>query len=1354
MRNPDASGSGAEYDRLGTALAIDGDTAFIASTGAYSHGTRGAVLVLQRSGGIWSETARLLPDPSDDVESFGQAIAVSGDTVVVSAPDAATAAGPDRGAVYVFVRDGAAWRRQARIDGGPGEFNAGFGSAVAVDGDVLLVGAPSTRVESIVSGAVIEFRRNGESWSQTALLPPGLPGPNQRFGASIVLDGSLAAIGAPGFRDPDGQPRGGVFVFANDGAQWQHTQRLVGPGSTGLIGDRLSWNGETLLASELEEEGFLSFRRNGTNFDPGLFVPKPTSVHSFCNARLAHTATLALVGCPADTDGGIGSGSALLYTRSGDTWVLRERLRADVPSSSSMFGRAVALSGDAALIAAPSAFGPAGTESGIVHAYAVDAADAFSPSTQIDSGTGPANDFFARSVAIDGNTAVVGVELDDTSDAPNAGAAYVFVHDGAVWTLEARLQAPAGTRGAWFGSDVAVDGDTLVVGERARGTLAGAAYVYRRNNGVWSLQQTLRATPVGAYEMFGTSVALQADRVVIGAPGVASTPFGRAYVFERVADVWQQQAVLRASDETSANRFGSDVALDGETVLVGALLADSPGMADTGAAYVFERDDGQWPQRARLAANDAKAGDLLGSGVALRGDEALLGALSAGPVGQRSGAGYLFRRSGGVWVQQQRLSVASAPDGASVGRDVALGPHLLALGATRDPYSEQTPPGAVYLFGRDGEAFAPIGTLQPTDSRVRDGYGNAVALDGQTLLIGAPGSASADGTYPRAGAAWLHRLPVRVTIVANGSETVHWADHGTVATFDLTPPEGQSIVQADGCSGTLIDTAFTTAPLLADCTIMVTFASDTYTVSYVAGANGALLGDTQQTVPHGGDGTPVQAVADAHHHFAGWSDGSQENPRTERDVRAPLAVAASFANAPPQIQAVTHTPEAVYERSVVGVHVAATDEESPDLAYRFDCDGDGMFDAGPQPAPEHDCATDTPGTQTIVVQVSDGASGIATGSVAVTVLDARPAMTVSLAEDAVEDLPLSLAVAAQSPSAGDVVVRVEVDCDHDGEFDATLEATQPGTLACPARVAGGSVVVAARATDDEGELSDIATLSVDVADINDAPTLTLATLPPFAAGSSGAQTIPAFARFDAGPDDEDASQQVDDYLLDVATDPEGVLGEGHVDIGDDGSLVLTLSGRSGTASVLARVRDSGPAGGKHVNVSAPVEFVVTVPPGADLQSAIDNGVSHVFDGDAVTYHVIVANAGPSDASDVQLVVMQPAALRDFLWHCRTDISTATCPPDASGAGSLEIDAALPDGSFLRFDIAARVEAAGATTIAVTATAALPGDIAALDPENDAATDTDTVLPYGMFADGFEDPAIPLSVQGASRALSE
>ena len=1357
LHNPDATGDGAEYDNFGTALVIDGDTAFIGSTGAYSAGARGAVLVLQRTAGVWTETDRLLPDPSVDVESFGQAIAVSGNTVVVSAPAAATAAGADRGVVYVFVREQGVWRRQARLQGGPSQFDQGFGSAVALDGDVLLVGAPTAAVQSILSGAVLEFRRVGDTWTQTAVIPPAVPGGNQRFGASIVLDGTLAAIGSPHFVDPDGEWRGGVFVHVHDGMQWQYTQRLIGPGSTGLIGNALSWNGETLLASEREEHGFLSYSWDGASFAPGVFVPKPPSVHSRCTARPVHTATLALIGCPGDTDGGIDTGSALLYVRSGDGWVLRRRLRAAQPSSSSAFGHAVALSGDVAMIAQPFAFATAGIDAGIVHAYTVDDAGEFGPGTAFDSGNGPANDFFGRSVAIDGDTAVVGAELDNTSAAANAGAAYVFVRDGAAWTLQATLNAPLGARGAWFGSALAIDDDTLVVGERAAASaLAGAAYVYRRQGDVWNLQQRLQANSVDAYGMFGTAVALQGDRMLIGAPGVGPNLYGRAYVFEHVADVWQQMAVLQAADETATNRFGNAVALDGDTVLIGAALADSPGKADAGAGYVFELDSGQWQQRARLAAADAEAGDLFGSSVALRGEEALLGALSAGPVGQRSGAAYLFRRSGGAWTQQQRLSVASAADGASVGREVALGPHLLVVGATRDAYSEQTPPGAVYLFGRDGGGndFTPLATLQPPDSQMRDGYGHALAFDGHALLVGMPGSATVDGVHPRAGAAWLHRLPVRVTIVSAGvvSDAVHWAEHGAAATFDLPTPEGQYVEQASGCGGNLEGSTFTTAPLLADCTITVSYATNMYTLSYVAGPNGILLGDTTQAVAHGSDGTPVQAVADAHHHFAGWNDGTLDNPRTERDVRAPLLLSASFGNAPPQVQTVSHPGNPIYERSTARIHVSATDAESTGLVYRFDCDDDGVYEIGPQPAPEHDCAIGMPGIQNVAVEVADGAGATATGHVAVAVLDARPVVTLSLAGDAVEDLPLELVVTAQSPSTGDVVVQVEVDCDYGGEFETVLAAAQPEKFVCPASASGGLLVVAARAADDEGEMSDIVTLAVETTDINDVPVLTLAALAPFAAGITGSQEISAFAQFDAGSDDENASQHVDDYLLELMDDPDAVLGLPDIDISDDGTLLLTLSGRSGTALVLARVRDSGPATGTHVNLSMPVEFAVTVLPGADLQTGIDNGVAHVLDGDAVLYRVVVANAGPTDVARVHLVVAPPNMLRDVLWHCRADLSTALCPPDAAGSDALDTTLALPDNSFLRFDLAARVDAAGADSIAVAATATLLDDIAVLHPQDDSAVDADTVLPDGVFADGYE-PTVPvLRVNGAEAAL--
>jgi hypothetical protein len=249
------------------------------------------------------------------------------------------------------------------------------------------------------------------------------------------------------------------------------------------------------------------------------------------------------------------------------------------------------------------------------------------------SNTG-AIDYFGRSVAVSGDTVVVGANFEDSStmgvnstpndNASSSGAAYVFTRSGTTWSQQAYLKASNTGAGDEFGYSVAVSGDTIVAGaiweassttgvnstpnESAYGS--GAAYVFTRNGTTWSQQAYLKASNAGAIDQFGWSVALSGDTVVVGAineasstTGVNSTPnesagnSGAAYVFTRSGTTWSQQAYLKASNTGAGDRFGWSVAVSGDTLVVGAIREDSSttgvnsppdeNASESGAAYVF-----------------------------------------------------------------------------------------------------------------------------------------------------------------------------------------------------------------------------------------------------------------------------------------------------------------------------------------------------------------------------------------------------------------------------------------------------------------------------------------------------------------------------------------------------------------------------------------------------------------------------------------------------------------------------------------------------------------------------------------------------------------------------------------------
>lgn len=364
----------------------------------------------------------------------------------------------------------------------------------------------------------------------------------------------------------------------------------------------------------------------------------------------------------------------------------------------------------------------------------------------------PGPDQFGWQVAVSGDTVVVGAPreasggntvnspLGGHNGTPEAGAAYVFVRDGTNWTQQAYLKASNNGTNLRFGGAVAVHGNTVVVGAgmarsvdaspassgglpfgSAGNNNVGAAYAFVRNGTNWTQQAQLLPANGDPGDGFGLSVALFEDTAVIGAPYEASASTqingdgtsnvspgaGAAYVFKRTGNAWSQQAYLKSDNNDPGNshgsepgvnlgdRFGWQVALSGNTALIGAPFEDTLGLANnnlstnSGAAYVFVRSQDQWTQQAMLKATD-RWGAAFGSTLALSGDSALIGEYVASDP-QTPIATYVFERNGSNWLRRGNL-IGSEP-GASL-----VPPSMLALSGGTAAIRVQT---NLFLFSTD-----------------------------------------------------------------------------------------------------------------------------------------------------------------------------------------------------------------------------------------------------------------------------------------------------------------------------------------------------------------------------------------------------------------------------------------------------------------------------------------------------------------------------------------------------------------------------------------------------------------------------------------------------------------------------
>ena len=315
-----------------------------------------------------------------------------------------------------------------------------------------------------------------------------------------------------------------------------------------------------------------------------------------------------------------------------------------------------------------------------------------------------AADLFGGSVALSGDTIVMGARGDD--DAGNqSGSAYVFVRSGSTWNEQAKLTASDAEGGDNFGYSVALSGDTAVVGawidDHAGGNLAGSAYVFLRSGTSWTEQAKLTASDAEDFDRFGVSVAVSGDTAVVGAHSDGDQ-FGSAYVFVRNGTSWSEQAKLTASDAATDDEFGRSVALSGDTAVVGSFHDDHAGGPDAGSAYVFVRSGTGWSEQAKLTASDAAGGDEFGLSVALSGDTAVVGAVSDDHAGgTNAGSVYVFLRSGTSWNEQAKLTASDAAASDSFGFAVAFAGDTAVVGARNDD-DNGFGSGSAYVFVRSG----------------------------------------------------------------------------------------------------------------------------------------------------------------------------------------------------------------------------------------------------------------------------------------------------------------------------------------------------------------------------------------------------------------------------------------------------------------------------------------------------------------------------------------------------------------------------------------------------------------------------------------------------------------------------
>jgi HYR domain-containing protein/FG-GAP repeat protein len=478
-----------------------------------------------------------------------------------------------------------------------------------------------------------------------------------------------------------------------------------------------------------------------------------------------------------------------------------------------------------------------------------------------------------------------GVNGDQSNNlASGAGAAYVFVRNGVTWSQQAYLKASNTDAFDEFGVSVAISGDTVIVGalgessnatgvngdENNLGNGSGAAYVFVRSGTTWSQQAYLKASNTGDGDGFGFAVAISGETVVVSAAnedsnatGVngdqnndSAVTSGAAYVFVRSGTTWSQQAYLKASNTNGGDFFGNSVAISGDTVVVGAPDEDSHATgvngdqsdnsaASSGAAYVYVRTGATWSQEAYLKASNTEANDDFGFSVSISGEIIVVGAPGedsnaigvngdqANNAASNAGAAYVFVRTGTTWSQEAYLKASNTDALDGFGVSVAIFGNVVVVGASAEDSSATgvngnqsdnsfLASGAAYVFVRNATSWSQQAYLKASNTDPQDIFGTAVAISGNTIVVGAEGEDSnatgvngdqSDDSVLSAGAAYVFLITCGIACPGDQSINLGPGDSQCCAVADYVTPTADPACGPVHCapaSGTCFPRGITT----------------------------------------------------------------------------------------------------------------------------------------------------------------------------------------------------------------------------------------------------------------------------------------------------------------------------------------------------------------------------------------------------------------------------------------------------------------------------------------------------------------------------------------------------------------
>ncbi|MBN1327022.1 MAG: FG-GAP repeat protein [Candidatus Cloacimonetes bacterium] len=633
-------------------------------------------------------------------KDYATAIDLDGDWLIVGAPLDNELA-PNAGSAYIYHWDGSTWSNEYKLFASDAEENDQFGCSVAISGDMALVGAWYEDTRASNAGAVYAFYYDGADWTQQKLMANDGEAHNH-FGRCLDLDANAAVIGAPG-RSETGNQSGVIYTFTRSGNSWIQHEKLF---------------------------------------------PTDNAMYDYFGSSVSISGNWIATGSTGNDEAGNGSGAVYFYQNSAGNWLERDKVIASDTTVSDEFGYAVAIDGDYALLTAWKD-DDNGPNSGSAYIFKRDGLiwneqDKITPS---NAGT---SDMFGNSASLDGDYAVVGAAYYDDDDL-DCGSAWVFYRTGTQWDQIDILLSDVRTPDDLFGYQVAIDGTTIAVGcpgDDDNGIDSGSVFSFQNTDNDFSLAGKVFASDGFAYRYFGSVIAMDADWLAVGVPldNDNGEEAGAVYIYHWTGSEWSEESKFSGSDTEDGDQFGSSIAIQGQDIMIGAWHEDTAAN-NAGAVYYYRYDGRSW-QEQKLVAFDATAHAHFGFSVSFDGNLAAVGAPGCYDNGSQSGAVYLFEKIGETWQNPTKYIPADNVLYDYLGRSVAVSGNRMIAGATGvDDHGNSS--GAAYIL--DLSTTDEI-KLFPSDVAVTDNFGGVVAISGNYALIS---SVNDDDFGPNSGSAYI-----------------------------------------------------------------------------------------------------------------------------------------------------------------------------------------------------------------------------------------------------------------------------------------------------------------------------------------------------------------------------------------------------------------------------------------------------------------------------------------------------------------------------------------------------------------------------------------------------------------------